>query len=239
VVPLGKSIRRLRFSVLEKLVLPVLILPVRALIWTWRVNGPDPTLIDEVAKMPRVIFTIWHGTLLEGLFFSRLWERYHRTWTTLVTPSLDGRFAGEAVSRLGVEPVPLANGRRGVEAAADFIASVNRGRIGVVLADGPRGPGRIAKPGVARTATAARARLVVGGFAPSHAVRLRSWDRFCIPMPFARIAVVCRLLSEPTAEQGYSAETIQAGLEAANDEAARLLLAGRRRGPWRTAPTAP
>jgi lysophospholipid acyltransferase (LPLAT)-like uncharacterized protein len=238
VVPVGKSIRRLRFRALEKLVLPTALGCFRALMRTWRMRGPDPALMDEVATLPRVIFTLWHGTLLQGLFFTGLWERYDRCWVVLVTPSLDGLLAATMLGRFGVECAALEKELRGVASAGLFIQRLEEGFIGAILADGPRGPQRVVKAGVGRTAAAAGARLVVAGFAASHGVRFPSWDRTVIPAPFARVAVSCRLLPPP-AGQGYSVDAIQAGLEAATDDAVRLLAAGRSRGPLSTAPMTP
>jgi lysophospholipid acyltransferase (LPLAT)-like uncharacterized protein len=56
--------------------------------------------------------------------------------------------------------------------------------------DGPRGPNRRAKAGAARAAVRTGARLVpVGAAASSSWVLSRSWDRFEIPLPFARVSV--------------------------------------------------
>lgn len=223
-VALGKSIRRLRFVVLESLVLPLAMLPFRALMWTWRTRGPSASLLAEVAATPRVIFLITHGTLLEGLVFTALWRAYRRRWLILTTPSLDGRFAVAMLERLGIGYAPLLRGARGAEAAREFIARIEAGEVGVILVDGPRGPSGVVKDGVARTIAAARARVVVAGLAASPGIGLNSWDRLFIPAPFARVQSCCRLLPEPTSEAGYDTAALQAAMDAALADAARPLL---------------
>ena len=157
VVPIRKSIRRLRFFLLENLVLPLAIFPLRALIWSWRKEGPGQDVTDEIAAMPRVILTIWHGSLLHGFAFFPLAKPYGRRWRVLVTPSLDGRLAAATLDRLDAGHVLLVSGVRGVDAATQFIRCVEAGEVGVIIADGPLGPRGVVKAGVARTVAVAGA----------------------------------------------------------------------------------
>jgi lysophospholipid acyltransferase (LPLAT)-like uncharacterized protein len=56
--------------------------------------------------------------------------------------------------------------------------------------DGPRGPAERVQPGVVALAALTGAPVVPFGFAARPARRLHSWDRFMVPLPFARAAVV-------------------------------------------------
>jgi hypothetical protein len=233
-VAVGKSIRRLRFFLLESIVLPLAILPVRAWMWTWRVHGPSPSLLAEITAQPRVIFTTWHGTLLASMVFSELWKPYGRRWVALTTPSLDGRLAAAALARLGVGSAPLVPGVRGVEAAREFLRRVDAGDIGVVIVDGPRGPRGVVKAGVPHTIAAARARVVVAGVAASRGVHLNSWDRSYLPAPFAHVWACFRLLPQTAGGELHEAVAIAAGLDAVNAEATRAVAPA---PPPRPAPT--
>ena len=59
-----------------------------------------------------------------------------------------------------------------------------------VVPDGPRGPRERVQAGVIVLAAATGAPIVPCGFAARPARRLASWDRFLVPLPFARAAVV-------------------------------------------------
>jgi lysophospholipid acyltransferase (LPLAT)-like uncharacterized protein len=59
-----------------------------------------------------------------------------------------------------------------------------------VLPDGPRGPARVAKPGVVALASAAGASLVPVAVAARPCLRFGSWDRVMLPLPFARVHCV-------------------------------------------------
>jgi lysophospholipid acyltransferase (LPLAT)-like uncharacterized protein len=58
--------------------------------------------------------------------------------------------------------------------------------VGFTL-DGPRGPRRVAKPGMSILSARVRAPVVPLAYAVSRAWRLHTWDRLAVPKPFARI----------------------------------------------------
>jgi len=215
--------RRLRFAVLEAVVLPLGVLLYRVLMRTWRVQPLNPAVMAELANEPRVIFAIFHGTLIEAIAQRRAWIPYGRRWVILTTPSLDGRLAAAMLERLEIGYAPLRSGERGLAAAGEYLARVESGEIGVLLVDGPRGPRGVVKPGVARTIAAAGARVVAIGLACSPGMRLGSWDRTVIPAPFARVHVHCALLPVPADGRTYDLGVLQAAMEAAELAAARDL----------------
>src|SRR5207244_5011790 len=58
-----------------------------------------------------------------------------------------------------------------------------------VTPDGPRGPRYRLQAGVVLLASLARRKIVFGSYAASRAWRFRSWDRFMVPKPFARVVI--------------------------------------------------
>src|SRR5205814_713356 len=69
--------------------------------------------------------------------------------------------------------------------------------------DGPRGPAERMKPGALAAAQHANALVIATGARTSSAWWLRSWDRFCLPRPFAAVEIA---YSPPFAvEQGKAA----------------------------------
>src|SRR5207245_5093250 len=59
-----------------------------------------------------------------------------------------------------------------------------------MVPDGPRGPARRLQGGIVALAATTGAPIVPVGVAARPARRLGSWDRFMVPAPFARCAVV-------------------------------------------------
>jgi len=207
--PLTRRLRELRFWILEKLVVPVAIVPLRLLVWSWRRRELPEATVQEIARQPRVIVVVCHGELPPSLAWARMWEPFGRRWLGLLTPSLDGRLMAATLNHFGVDSVALPSATRGVDGAQEFIQRVQAGAIGVLAVDGPRGPRGVVKDGVARTVSAAHAAVVVARTAASHAVTFKSWDRARLPLPFARVEAELRLLP-PTAEgAAYSVQEIQ------------------------------
>jgi lysophospholipid acyltransferase (LPLAT)-like uncharacterized protein len=63
------------------------------------------------------------------------------------------------------------------------------GRSLAITPDGPRGPAGVVKPGLVYLASRAGVPVLPVAAACARAWRLHSWDRFTIPLPFARVVV--------------------------------------------------
>ena len=71
-----------------------------------------------------------------------------------------------------------------------MLAVLDEGAVLTITPDGPRGPRHSINPGLAWMAKVTGRAIVPVGFACDRAWRMRSWDRFMIPKPWARIAMV-------------------------------------------------
>jgi lysophospholipid acyltransferase (LPLAT)-like uncharacterized protein len=76
-----------------------------------------------------------------------------------------------------------------------LVGTLRSGRDIAVTPDGPKGPPERYAPGALVAAQRANAPIIAIGVHVSRAWRLRSWDRFMIPKPFAKIDVA---YAEPT-----------------------------------------
>ncbi len=90
--------------------------------------------------------------------------------------------------------------------------------------DGPRGPRRIASAGAISICQRAGAAIVPYGLALKPAPRLNSWDRFILPPPFGRGAIVfgAPIPCPREADPEDLRLALQAGLEAATRRAEEL-----------------
>jgi lysophospholipid acyltransferase (LPLAT)-like uncharacterized protein len=217
---LGHTLRRLKFALLEKVVLPPGVVALRLLVRTWRPHRPDEAAIRELAQIPRLIVVTYHGMLLHLLPFAPLARAYGRRFVVMVSPSRDGQLLGAALHRFGVGHVRGTTGSRGVAGALEFIARVEAGDVGIIAADGPRGPCGVIKPGVLRVAAAARAHLVLVATSANRGITFRSWDRSHLPAPFARVELSLQLLPPPVA--GDNERAVAAIQEALSDTARHM-----------------
>ena len=98
------------------------------------------------------------------------------------------RFDLETRGRLSEGLKRLSQG--GVEALRELARAIRAGEDVAMVPDGPRGPARRLQAGIVALAATTGAPIVPVGVAARPARRLHSWDRFMVPVPFARCAVV-------------------------------------------------
>jgi hypothetical protein len=130
----------------------------------------------------RAIVAIWHESM--GLAACH----YRNTgFHTLTSYSFDGEFGARVVKRFGLSAVRGSSSKGGSDAVANLAEALNHVQAVGFTLDGPRGPRRVAKPGVAILSARTRTPIIPHAFAVYPAWRLRSWDQFPIPKPFGRI----------------------------------------------------
>jgi lysophospholipid acyltransferase (LPLAT)-like uncharacterized protein len=160
---------------------------VRLLARTWRVERRGDTGFAHFRSDRPWVLMLWHGRLLAAL---PLPHHAHRDIGVLVSPSDDGKLAGLALRRFGYRIIQGSASRGGSHALREMAATVAAGTPVVITPDGPRGPRHAMNSGAAWLARGAGVPLLTLGIAVDRAWRLRSWDRFVIPKPFARIVLV-------------------------------------------------
>jgi lysophospholipid acyltransferase (LPLAT)-like uncharacterized protein len=181
--------RRLRFGALERVALPIGIVPLRMLVRTWQPRGADDPNFLAAMAAPRVVTATYHGMFLHLLAYARIAHRCHRRLVVLVSPSLDGRLLAATLKHFGIGHVFGTSNSRGIGGAREFIARIAAGDIGIIAADGPGGPCCVAKPGLLEIAALADARVFLALTSARHGLTLPSWDRLHVPIPFATIEI--------------------------------------------------
>lgn len=162
--------------------LPIL---VRLLASTWRVTWHGPGLTGLQRNGPAIL-TLWHGRMLAAM---PLRGHRHGRRVVLVSPSGDGELVVGALAHFGYQPVRGSTSRRAARALRDLAAALAAGRQVVLTPDGPRGPRHAMNVGPCWLARETQSPILGLGIAVDRAWRLRSWDGFVIPKPFARLAV--------------------------------------------------
>ncbi len=143
------------------------------------------------ARRP-LIYMVWHGRILMVPWLNRHLCRTHgaRPARVLASRSRDGELVARWVARFGLPVVRGSSSRGGSDALRALLAAVRGGEDVAVVPDGPRGPRERLQGGVVALAALTGAPVVPLGFAARPARRLASWDRFLVPLPFARAAAV-------------------------------------------------
>ena len=147
-----------------------------------------------------VVYAFWHRSLLACAYRFR-----GLGIAILISRSFDGELIARTVEHLGFIAVRGSSSRGGAVGLRRMAEAYAAGHRCAITADGPRGPAMRAKPGTAQLAQVARATWVGTFYAlPQSAWVLKSWDRFLIPKPFARVVMAwpAHVLPEEEAIQG-------------------------------------
>jgi len=135
------------------------------------------------------IGALWHNRLLIFPFVLRRFFS-NRHGAALISASRDGDLLADAITRFGFDVVRGSSSRLGASAILQLTDVLASGRDVVITPDGPRGPVYELGPGIIYLAQKSRAAVLPVNMEYSSCWRLKSWDRFILPRPFAKICVI-------------------------------------------------
>ena len=104
----------------------------------------------------------------------------------MVSASGDGAFLAAVLAKFGVILVRGSTSRRGPQALLEATRWLRKGYSVAITPDGPRGPSHQIQDGIIYLAQVSGRPIVPISNFTRWKIRLRSWDRFQIPLPFAR-----------------------------------------------------
>jgi lysophospholipid acyltransferase (LPLAT)-like uncharacterized protein len=131
-----------------------------------------------------IIFLLWHEVLLP-----LLWHHRGQQIAIVVSQGREGQYLAEYATGLGYRICPGSSSKGGARALLGAVRALEGGGVAAFTPDGPRGPRREMKPGVAAAAQRAGAWIVPLHATVDRAWRLRSWDRMVVPKPWARVTI--------------------------------------------------
>ena len=156
-----------------------------------RVCGQEALRPLWLARQP-VIYVVWHGRILLVPWLNVRLQRTHaaRVPLVLASQSRDGEIVAQYVQSFGLPVVRGSSSRDGDIALRRLASAVRSGRDVAIVPDGPRGPRERLQPGVVALAALTGAPVIPLAVGARPARHLSSWDRFLVPLPFARCALV-------------------------------------------------
>jgi lysophospholipid acyltransferase (LPLAT)-like uncharacterized protein len=164
----------------------------------WRREG-EPIAEAARASGSGILVCFWHSRIaLSPASWPLGPGRRGPEPRALISLSPDGAFIARAMAWMGVPAIrgssmkgsDRAKPKGGAAAFREALAWIRDGGGLAITPDGPRGPAEQMAPGAVQLARITGAPVLLAGLACRPALRLSSWDRAVLPLPFARGAVV-------------------------------------------------
>jgi lysophospholipid acyltransferase (LPLAT)-like uncharacterized protein len=151
----------------------------------------DPHAVLASSQAP-VIYCCWHNRLAVSI---KTWEHVQRSakgfggLVALISASHDGGVLARVLKHFRVEAVRGSSSRRGAQALLELTTWTERGYNVAITPDGPRGPCYRVSEGAIALAQLSGFAIVPVSTTIQWKFRTQSWDRFQVPLPFARCEV--------------------------------------------------
>ena len=152
----------------------------------------DNSGVHSRAKSEPAIYCVWHNRLMLSM---RIYSDYVKKrkqsggLAALVSASKDGALLARILEDFGVQPVRGSSSRRGPQALLELTTWAERGYDLAITPDGPRGPCYVVQEGVMSLAQVTSLPIVPVSCELHPKIRLKSWDRFQIPLPFGKCII--------------------------------------------------
>ena len=156
---------------------------------TLRLRVEDPHDVVAFVRRQPVIFAIWHNRLL---MLPRVFDPSFPTRQSygLISASRDGDMIANWIERAGYGTIRGSSSRKGVAALRQLLDTLAANGNVLFTPDGPRGPVYQVSQGVVFLAQKSGAPIVPIHMEYSSCWRLKSWDRFVVPRPFATLRAI-------------------------------------------------
>lgn len=184
---------------------------------TVRVQVHGQTHLEQARSTGRpVILTAWHGMTMMTEVFLRSYDDPSR-YVVIVPNDTRGATLSAWARNLGIGVFPISmddNSLGGARRLLELVRAIRGDKALYIAPDGPAGPSHEPKRGLAFIARRTGALLVPLGADAHPAFRIPRWDRYTVPLPYARIAIALREPFEiaPDADSDASARLIQSRL---------------------------
>jgi len=133
----------------------------------------------------RVLLCTWHQQFFSAIRHFKTYEPYRPS--LMISQSSDGDIIAGIARLSGWYPVRGSSSKDGRKALREMIKRLKASGLAAHIMDGPRGPIGKVKAGAIQLALISDAVIVPFYVAADRAWFFKSWDRFFVPKPFARV----------------------------------------------------
>jgi lysophospholipid acyltransferase (LPLAT)-like uncharacterized protein len=161
---------------------------IRSVSATLRYRWSDTSGFFDSPPADPAIYCVWHNRLALCL---EVYYGYVKTrnqtpgMAAMVSASKDGALLAAILECFKVQPVRGSTSRRGPQALLELTGWSERGYDLAITPDGPRGPCYVVQEGIMSLAQLTGLPILPVGYHLPWKMRVKSWDRFQIPLPFS------------------------------------------------------
>ena len=173
----------------------------------WREAGTEHLRkLEREGRQP--IFAFWHGRVLAATLYFR-----DRGIIVITSENFDGEWIARIIRKFGYGTARGSTSRGGVRALIQLKRDMANGSPAAFTVDGPRGPARVAQPGVIWLAGATGNPIVPFHIESSSYWTVNSWDRHQVPKPGSDVAIAIGPPIEVGTTDEATVESTRANLE--------------------------
>ncbi|MER3328981.1 MAG: DUF374 domain-containing protein, partial [Candidatus Kapaibacterium sp.] len=140
-------------------------------------------VLGTIDKEPKVI-AFWHGKMLPVWFYFRKFKKK----AGVVSSSKDGQVLSDYLKLLKFELIRGSSSKGGKQVIEQAIKITNDSIV-LITPDGPRGPNEKMKIGAILISHRGKVPLQLCSVDIGWRIKLKSWDKFEIPIPFSPITL--------------------------------------------------
>lgn len=200
----------------------LVVLLVRTVSSTLRYQWQDVSGFHKAGPSEAAIYCLWHNRLALSMKFYHGYIKPRKQsagLAVIVSASKDGAFLASILECFQVQPVRGSSSRRGPQALLELTTWADRGYDLAITPDGPRGPCYRIQEGITSLAQVTGFPIVPVSYHLKWKIRLNSWDRFQVPIPFSKCIVrFGSALRVPRDASDAERENLRLQLEASMNE---------------------
>lgn len=137
-----------------------------------------------------LLVALWHDRLMTA---PCAWS-FSSPLNVLASAHRDGKLIARVVQDCGMIPVYGSTGKLSLESGRKLMNLCKSGACLAIIPDGPRGPRHKVSPGIIALAKSTATDILVFSSCVRKFKKCKSWDKFIIPYPFNKGAIVLDVL---------------------------------------------
>ncbi|MCV6597850.1 MAG: DUF374 domain-containing protein [Mangrovicoccus sp.] len=148
----------------------------------WEKLGLESFEIDIARGSPRIM-CFWHEQLVM-MPYLRGWDDHGAA--AMVSRHADAQVMADHLRSLGLNIIELGTSEINTGPVREAVRSLRAGNSLAITVDGPMGPARVPKEGALVISGLSQSPIMPAAYALTHSLRLKTWDRMVIPLPWGR-----------------------------------------------------